>query len=142
MRLRGAWTMEVRNCRGCGRLFNYMSGAPICDQCRRKLEEKFQEVKEYLRDNPNSTVAQVSEAMDVSTKQIKQWIKEERLSLTTAGADGIVCEQCGAPICSGRFCNKCKASMVNNLEGAIDKPKGTMAHNIKEQNAHRMHFLQ
>ena len=132
--------MEVRNCKGCGRLFNYMSGPPICEQCKRSLEEKFQEVKEYLRENPNSTVAQVSETMDVSTKQIKQWIREERLTLTTAGADGIVCEKCGAPICSGRFCVKCKSSMANEFAGTLVKPREE--NESEEKHGNRMRFLQ
>ena len=86
--------MDVRNCRSCGRLFNYMTGAPICESCKKKLEEKFQEVKAYLEEHPNSSVETVSEELDVSVKQIRQWIREERLSLSVAGADGIVCEQC------------------------------------------------
>ena len=36
--------MDVRNCRNCGRMFNYMGGAPLCNMCQKKLEEKFQEV--------------------------------------------------------------------------------------------------
>ena len=41
----GHANMEVKNCKECGRLFNYMGGAPLCDGCRKKLEQKFQEVK-------------------------------------------------------------------------------------------------
>lgn len=133
--------MDVRNCKSCGRLFNYMSGPPICSNCQRKLEEKFQEVKAYIEANPHCGVHQVAEEMDVSVKQIKQWIREERLTLTSAGADGITCEQCGSPICTGRFCDKCKASMANSFAGAIAKPKGTEVRK-KESNGNRMRFLQ
>lgn len=133
--------MDVRNCKSCGRLFNYIGGAPICEACRKKLEEKFQEVKSYLEQYPNSSVTRVSEAMDVSVKQIRQWIREERLALSVPGADGIICEQCGAPIATGRFCEKCKASMVNTLSGALDKP---VAPQIKrqERDGNKMRFLQ
>lgn len=133
--------MEVRNCKGCGRLFNYMGGAPLCEMCKKELEEKFQEVRDYLEEHPNATISRVSEDMDVSVKQIKQWIREERLSLSSAGADGIVCEQCGAPICTGRFCEKCKASMVNTFAGAIDKPKAPEVKK-RERDGNRMRFLQ
>ena len=54
----GHANMEVKNCNGCGRLFNYMGGAPLCDGCRKKLEQKFQEVKQYLDENPNASVNQ------------------------------------------------------------------------------------
>ena len=133
--------MEVRNCKGCGRLFNYIGGAPLCAQCQKELEEKFQAVKDYLRENPHVTVAEVSEAMDVSTKQIKQWIREERLTLSNPGSDGIVCEQCGAPICTGRFCEKCKANMVNTFSGALAKPKEPEVKK-RERDGNRMRFLQ
>lgn len=34
----------------------------------------------------------------------------------SSGIDaGIVCENCGAPISTGRFCEKCKNSMINDL---------------------------
>ena len=54
--------MNVRNCRRCGKLFNYVSGAPICMQCREAMEQKFQEVKKYIQDNVHSTIPEVAEA--------------------------------------------------------------------------------
>ena len=32
--------MEVRNCKGCGRLFNVINREVICPDCVRKLEDK------------------------------------------------------------------------------------------------------
>lgn len=132
--------MDVRNCKGCGRLFNYMGGAPLCQACQRALEDKFQEVKAYLDRKPNATIAEVSEEVDVSTKQIKHWIREERLSLVNAGADGITCETCGAPICTGRFCDKCKKSMMDTFSGTLGKPKVQEAPK-KRDAKDRMRFL-
>lgn len=133
--------MDVRNCKSCGRLFNYMGGQPICSACQRKLEDKFHEVKEFLEINPNATVSQVAEEKEVSIKQIKQWIKDERLSLSEASVDGVLCEYCGTPIRSGRFCDKCKAHMQNTFASAIDKPKAQPAKKA-EKDGNRMRFLQ
>lgn len=134
--------MDVKNCKSCGRLFNYMgSGPSICPACQRKLEEKFQQVKTYLGENPHSSVSQVADDNDVSVKQIKQWIREERLSLSNATIDGVLCEHCGVPICSGRFCDKCKASMQNTLSSVLDKPKAQEAKK-QERDGNRMRFLQ
>ena len=133
--------MNVRNCKKCGKIFNYVSGPPICMQCREKLEEKFQEVKDYLDENPHATISRVSEEMDVSTKQIKQWIKEERLSLSEATADGVVCEHCGKPIRSGRYCDKCKMQLQNTLSSAITKPKQYEPQKTAKT-GNRMRFLQ
>jgi flagellar operon protein (TIGR03826 family) len=133
--------MEVKSCKGCGRLFNYMGGQPLCQACKDKLENKFQEVKQYLYDNPEASVNQVSEANDVSVKQIKQWIREERLMFTSASATGITCEKCGTPIAVGRFCEKCKAEMSNSLSGLLDKPTAPEPPK-KEHDGNRMRFLQ
>ncbi|MGN0342924.1 MAG: flagellar protein [Roseburia sp.] len=124
--------MDVRNCRSCGRLFNYLGGQPICQACKEKLEEKFQQVKEYLRENPNSSIQTVSEENDVSTKQIKQWVREERLTFSDDSPVGIDCECCGATIKTGRFCEKCKSEMKNDFRSVmqsnskpLDPPKRT-----------------
>ncbi len=114
--------MDVRNCKSCGKLFNYMGGKPICDDCKRALENKFQEVKEYVRNNPNASIGQVAEDMEVSVKQIKEWVKQDRLVLSEATVDGVLCEHCGRPIRSGRYCEKCKAALTNSLQKAITKP--------------------
>lgn len=134
--------MEVMSCKSCGRLFNYMGGMPICDACKRKLEEKFQDVKRYLDEHPGASVSQVSEDMDVSAKQIKQWIKEERLYLSDATVDGITCEHCGQPIRTGRFCDKCKAAMSNSFANAIAKPKEPDDKKKEQREGNRMRFLQ
>ena len=134
--------MEVRNCKGCNRLFQYLSGPPICPACKEKLEEKFAEVKEYIYKNPGASVAAVSEANDVSSKQIKQWIREERLILSSPSPDGVVCEKCGKPICSGRYCEKCKTKVAENLSSAINKPKAPKLEPEKhDKDGNKMRFL-
>ena len=115
--------MNARNCRKCGRLFNYVSGPPICLSCREALEGKFQEVKEYIREHAHATIPQVSEACDVSQNQIQQWLRDERLELSPDSGITLLCETCSAPIYSGRFCEKCKNSMANQLSDSIRKPE-------------------
>lgn len=113
--------MDVRNCRSCGRLFNYYGGIPVCKACKDQLEEKFQQVKEYLRANPNTPIQVVSEDNDVSVKQIKQWVREERLAFSDDSPIGIECEGCGATIKTGRFCEHCKSKMKNEFSSVIRK---------------------
>lgn len=112
--------MDVKNCRSCGKLFNYISGPFICPNCKDALEEKFQEVKKYLYEHPGSTVSVLSEECNVEASLIRQWIREERLEFAE-GTLELGCEKCGAAITSGRFCQKCKASMVNSLNSAYQK---------------------
>lgn len=62
--------MNIRNCRNCGRIFNYVAGSIICPACRESMEAKFQEVKEYIREHKGVGIAQVAEACDVEASQI------------------------------------------------------------------------
>lgn len=133
--------MNVMNCKGCGRLFNQFSNEKICPECTKKLEDKFQEVKKYLNEHPSASMEEVSKENDVTTKQIKQWVREERLVFAEGSLDGIECEQCGVLIRTGRYCDSCKASITNNLMSAIDRPK-VEAPKKKERDKERMRFLQ
>ena len=53
--------MDVRNCKKCGKLFNYVSGPMICPLCKEELEEKFQEVKKYVSEHPGCGIPEVTE---------------------------------------------------------------------------------
>ena len=134
--------MNVRNCKKCGRLFNYVSGMPICPSCREGMEKKFHEVKEYIRDNKNAGITEVAEACEVDVRQIKQWVREERLEFSADSPVGIDCELCGAMIRSGRFCEKCKVGMVNELDKAVAKPAAKKVEKKKDTRENpKMRFL-
>lgn len=83
------------------------------------LEKKFQEVKAYIWEHKNATIAQISEATDVSTNQLRQWVREERLTFSDDSPVGLECEMCGATIKTGRFCANCKGKLNQTLSSAI-----------------------
>lgn len=112
--------MNVKNCRKCGKMFNYIVGEPICPLCREKNEEKFQEVKKFIQDNKKANINEICEACDVDQKQVRQWVREERLVFSEDSPVKINCEGCGAQISTGRFCARCKKDNVNNF-GAASK---------------------
>lgn len=132
--------MEVRSCKSCGRLFNYVQGDRICPACTKKMDEKFVEVKKYVRDNPKVDINVLSSEMDVSIRQIKRWIREERLCFTDESPIGLNCENCGAIIKTGRFCRACKDQMTTRIQGAVGvkKPEEQRRKDSKEN---KMRFL-
>ena len=113
--------MNVRNCKKCGKLFNYVTGVPVCPACRDALEKKFQEVKKYVQDNKGVTIHDVVENCEVDAQQVRQWVREERLEFNSGGVTGITCEKCGANIATGRFCQKCKNEMTENMGSVLPK---------------------
>lgn len=108
--------MEVKNCRGCGRLFNYIGGGyMLCSVCMEELDKKFKTVKEYIKEHPKATMHEISEQNEVTIPQLERWIREERLTFADDSPIGIECENCGATIKSGRFCAKCKDTVAKGL---------------------------
>ena len=121
--------MEIVSCKECGKLFNFIRGQRVCPACSRKLEDKFMEVKKYVREHPNVDVKELSEEMDVSIRQINRWVREERLVFSDDSPVGLPCESCGVTIKTGRFCDKCKAELATGFRHAAgqDKKTGTAA---------------
>lgn len=135
--------MNIKNCRNCGRIFNYVSGAILCQPCREAMEVKFQEVKQYIRENPGVGIAEVSAACDVDANQIRQWLRDERLEVTEDSPLYLQCEGCGAAIRCGRFCDKCKAGMTSELKSVMRVPQAEAPkHDNRKDGGAKMRFLQ
>ena len=133
--------MNVTNCKECGRLFNAMDRERVCPACSQKLDDKFAQVKEYLREHAHASMDEVSKENEVSVKQLKQWIREERLTFAEGSLDGIDCENCGAMIRTGRYCEACKTKMANNLMSAYQEPVLPVEEPKKGKDRDRMRFL-
>ena len=132
--------MEVRACRTCKRLFNYITGPVRCPACSDALEKKFQEVKSYIRDHKTASLQEISEANDVSVGQLRQWVREERLCFTEDSPVGLECENCGAIIKTGRYCANCKSKLSNTLMSAITKEEKP-AHKDPRDTRNRMRSI-
>lgn len=132
--------MEVKNCRECGRLFNYIGGQRLCPACREVLEDKFTKVKKYIEEHKGAQIQEISDENEVSVLQIKQWIREERLAFTDDSIVGVECELCGAIIKTGRYCESCKKNMAATFNSVLNKkPQVELKKNARERA--RMRFL-
>lgn len=131
--------MEVRTCKQCKRIFNYLTGQPICPACKDMLEEKFIKVKEYIRENPRDGINEVAAANDVTNNQIRRWIREERLSFSEESGIGIDCESCGKMIKSGRLCQACKDRLLGKVDDMYRTEDSVVAR--KHREAARMRFI-
>lgn len=109
--------MDVRNCKQCNKVFNYIGGVPLCPECMKKAEDKFDDVKAYIYDHPKCGMQEVSDAMEVSVAQIRKWLKEERLAFSEDSEIALNCEKCMKKILTGRYCNACKKELENQFTG-------------------------
>lgn len=107
--------MDLRNCPECGKLFVY-NHRNLCPECLKKDEEDFERVRDFINNNPRATLEEVSEATEVSTKNILEYLKEGRLMLRSNNVNILLnCEICGEPILSGRICEKCSSKFRREL---------------------------
>jgi len=103
--------MELRNCPVCGKVFLYTT-RNLCPDCAAKEEEEFKKVRDYLYEVPGATMEEIAEKTGVSVKKILEFLKEGRLILKKDNANILLkCERCGAPILTGRYCEKCVEEM-------------------------------
>lgn len=116
--------LDVRNCRKCGMIFNYIGGAPICPACREKEEEDFQRVKKYLYENPGASLTQVSTELEISVEMIKRFLREGRLEIANDEGNLVLeCENCGRSIKTGRFCPDCERNLASGFKSAASQMK-------------------
>ena len=113
--------MELKQCPRCKKFFQYISGAPICHECKAQEEKDFTRVKEYLRDNPKAALADVADELKISIERITKFLKEGRLEVAPTSGIKLECEQCGGPITGGRFCKNCATQLENDLKGSYNE---------------------
>lgn len=106
------------------------------------MDEKFVEVKKYVYDHPKIGINELAEEMEVSIRQIKRWVKEERLCFSEDSPVGIECENCGTLIKTGRFCKECKGKLSNGLKDAAGMNRPVAAAPVKKgSKENKMRFL-
>lgn len=107
--------MEVKNCVKCKKLFQYLSGPPLCPNCKEQEEKDFQAVRQYLKEHPRASLTEVADALEISVEKITRFLKEGRLEIAPGSAIILECERCGSPIMSGRFCASCSGKLESDL---------------------------
>jgi hypothetical protein len=108
--------MEQRNCKRCGKIFLYITGYPLCKECKLKDEVEFRKVREYIRQNPGVKIDQVAKTLNIPQLQILRYLREGRIEALEKDNINIACDLCGGPIKTGRFCERCKEQINAELK--------------------------
>ena len=108
----------------CGRYTICIDYTWLCKDCH---EAKFQEIKEFLRENGNQDIRTIAREVHVPTKVIEGYIQEGRLQeeLKKNNIDMNMCPHCGAPVDHPGLCSKCcqKLNTINELRDRLNGPK-------------------
>lgn len=133
--------MEVKTCRRCKKIFQYIAGAEICQKCRQKEEDMFQVVKDYLRKNPGASMNLVSEETEVPVTLIESFLRQGRLEVSPGSPISLTCETCGEKITTGRYCIRCSNQLANELSGAAKEMSNRNLKTLEESTREKMRFL-
>lgn len=106
--------MNLSYCPRCGKLFA-RGIREVCISCTEEIEKEYEKVVEYLRKYKSATIYEVSEATEVSTKQITKFIREGRISTDGMPNLSISCEVCGKPIREGNMCASCRSKLQRDI---------------------------
>ena len=119
---------DVRNCRRCGRIYNYIGGPPICPVCKEQDEEDFKRVKEYLYKNPGASMSELSTVLEISVEKIKLYLKDGRLEIINNEGNMVLeCESCGKAIKSGRLCEECSRGFANEFKSTASQISSSLS---------------
>lgn len=134
--------MEIKVCRSCKKMFQYIAGPEICLKCKQDEEETFQKVKEYLKTHPGANMYEVNQETDVSVTLIEKFLRQGRLEVASNSPIALTCERCGKRITTGRFCNECKNEVTNGLREVKRMLEGTDKYDKGTDTSPKMRYLQ
>ncbi len=106
--------MEIKSCRFCKKAFRGFSA--LCPTCAEQLDQKYILVRNYLDRDRSANVMTVAQETGVDEKSILYLIREGRIALLSNDGAAITCLKCGTAILSGRYCDKCKGNLVQDLK--------------------------
>lgn len=114
-------SMNVANCPRCGKVF-VKGFNEVCPNCIKYIDQLYDKCLKYLRENKGATIQELSDATEVSIRQITKFIREGRISLLNAPNMSYPCEVCGTLIRDSNMCELCRTKLVkdvrNNAEDA------------------------
>ena len=70
---------NIRNCSRCGKMFNYIVGDVICENCKKEIEEKFQQVKKYIEET--GSMQEACTKMELSYSKASKMMKKAEKQL-------------------------------------------------------------
>lgn len=126
--------LNIGNCPRCGRVFA-KGFRDVCPACVKEIDAEYERCFKYLRENQGVTIHELSEATNVSVRQITRFIREGRISLVGAPNMSYPCESCGNLIREGPICDACRKRLSRDVKvmQQIEQAKQERLEKQKEQ---------
>ena len=119
--------MSLSYCPRCGKLFA-RGIREVCNSCTENIEKEYEKCVAFLKEHKGAMIHEVSEATEVSVKQITKFVREGRISTANMPNLTVPCEVCGLPIKEGHMCDSCRNKLqrdVRNLHSGGARTAGS-----------------
>ncbi|GAE09095.1 flagellar protein [Paenibacillus sp. JCM 10914] len=101
------------------------------------IEKEYEKCVTYLREQKGATIHEVSEATEVSVRQITKFIKEGRISIANAPNLAYPCEVCGILIRESNMCDSCRTRLTRELRQATSTDQDHKTGSTHERQTYR-----
>ena len=108
--------MATKICTNCNMPFNQVRNEEQCPACAASGDATFRRIKEYLYEHQGASASELVSVLGVSMRQIRQFLREDRLEVVGDGYSGLRCDKCGANIKTGRYCEACGREEENRIK--------------------------
>jgi hypothetical protein len=103
----------------------------------KELEHHYETCVEYLRKNKGTNIQELSDATEISIKEITRFIREGRISIANAPNMMLPCEVCGTLIREGHMCDSCRARLTKDLANAAKESTPAQQTQQRHDSAYR-----
>jgi len=111
---------RVEHCAMCGKVFQVKT-RNLCPECAEIHDRQYDAVDRYLFKNRHATVKETAEATGVPIKQIREWIRNKKISLAAYPNLTDVCDLCGSPTRKGHLCENCSDRLRYDINKMIER---------------------
>lgn len=102
--------LECAQCKG--NLVEIHRGTYRCVSCGYHNYDYFQTIRNFLAENGPKPSTVISDVTGIPRNAVEYFLLEENLEIPSNSPVTISCMNCGAPIRTGRLCEKCKSNHV------------------------------
>ncbi|WP_028550999.1 flagellar protein [Paenibacillus sp. UNC451MF] len=134
-------SLNVDNCDRCGKIY-VKNNYGLCGQCLKDIDLQYEKCLKYLREQRSCSIHELSEATEVSVKQITKFIREGRISIKNNPNMSYHCEICSTPIREHTICESCRQRLAKDAnhmhedeqrKQALLEEANRMSFNIKDR---------
>lgn len=73
---------ELKNCRKCNMVFVACDNDVLCKKCQVAEDEIFKNIREYIFNNPGTSIYDLSSRFNLSIKRIETYIMDGKLNIS------------------------------------------------------------